>query len=64
MPFSTTGDIRSSPSCFIRLGVMASLLSPGTWVNFGGTALAGTAGGGCAPAADRLQADVALGHAE
>lgn len=53
-----TGSIRSSLSCFIRLSVTASILlpqPPGIWVNLGGTALTGTAGGGWAPAADRLQ---------
>lgn len=59
MPFNMTGNIRSSLSCSIRLRVMASVLlpqSPGTiWVGLGSVALTGTAGGGRAPAADRLQ---------
>lgn len=53
-----TGNIRSSLSCFIRLRVMASIFlpqSPGIWVSLGSAALTGTAEGGWAPAADRLQ---------
>lgn len=59
MPFNMTRNIRPSLSCSIRLRVMASVLlpqSPGTiWVGLGSVALTGTAGGGRAPAADRLQ---------
>lgn len=67
-PFNTTGNIRWSRPCFIRLGVMASVFlpqSPGIWVNLGGAAPALLEEAEpCSRQASVLwgQADVALSH--